>query len=44
VSLLSLGAEGRGHEFWIDDVPGGERVSALVAFLLALDDAPGQLP
>lgn len=44
VSLASLGVEGRGHEFWIDDTPGGERVSALVAFLLALDDAPGDLP
>jgi hypothetical protein len=44
VSLVSLGVEGRGHEFWIDDVPGGEQISALVAFLLALDDAPGDLP
>ncbi len=44
VSLASLGVEGMGHEFWIDDEPGGERVTALVAFLLALDDAPGELP
>jgi hypothetical protein len=36
--------EGRGHDFWIEDEPGGERITALVAFLLALDDAPGQLP
>jgi hypothetical protein len=43
-SLAMLGVEGIGHEFWIDDVPGGERVSSLVAFLLALDDAPGELP
>lgn len=44
VSLESLGVEGGGHEFWIEDEPGGERVTALVAFLLALDDAPGELP
>ncbi|HSU39994.1 MAG TPA: hypothetical protein VLJ38_10505, partial [Polyangiaceae bacterium] len=43
-SLASLGVEGIGHEFFIDDVPGGDRVTALVAFLLALDDEPGALP
>ena len=39
-NLNSLGVEGSGHEFYIDDTPGGEHVTALVAFLLALDDAP----
>lgn len=43
-SLAELGVEGVGHEYFIDDVPGGEDVSALVAFLLALDDEPGVLP
>jgi hypothetical protein len=28
----------------VEDEPGGERITALIAFLLALDDAPGQLP
>jgi hypothetical protein len=44
VSIASLGVEGQGHAFWIDDVPGGPRVSALIAFLLSLDDNPGELP
>jgi len=44
VSAAELGIEGTGHEFYLDDVPGGERVSALVAFLLALDDSAGELP
>jgi hypothetical protein len=44
VSAAQLGIEGIGHEFYLDDVPGGERVTALVAFLLALDDNPGDLP
>ncbi len=39
-SLNQLGVEGEGHDFYIDDVPGGERITALVAFLLALDDSP----
>jgi len=43
-NLVARGVEGRGHEFWIDDEPGGERVTALIAFLLALDDDPGELP
>jgi hypothetical protein len=43
-NLVARGVEGRGHEFWIDDEPGGDRVTALVAFLLALDDNPGDLP
>jgi mono/diheme cytochrome c family protein len=44
VSMVLLGVEGTGHEFWIDDTPGGERITALIAFLLALDDAPAELP
>lgn len=44
VSMVMLGVEGIGHPFFIDDEPGGEDVTALVAFLLALDDKPGQLP
>lgn len=44
VSALDLGIDGAGHEFYIDDAPGGERVSALVAFLLAIDDDVRDLP
>ncbi len=44
VSMASLGVAGVGHDFYVDDVPGGERISALVAFLLALDDRPCELP
>ena len=40
LSAHSLGISGQGHEFWVDDEPGGERVTALVAFLLALDHFP----
>jgi hypothetical protein len=43
-SFALLGVEGRGHDFFVEDEPGGERITALIAFLLALDDAPGQLP
>ena len=42
VSAASMHIQGVGHEFWISDQPGGDRISALVAFLLALDDEPGQ--
>ncbi len=44
VSADSLGIHGVGHPFWIDDEPGGEAVTALVAYLLALDDCPRDLP
>lgn len=44
VSMKSVGISGIGHEFWIDDTPGGEKVTSLVAFLLALDDCPRDLP
>jgi hypothetical protein len=44
VSAEQLGISGAGHEFYIEDAPGGERITALVAFLLALDDAPSALP
>ena len=40
LSAYTLGISGQGHEFWVDDQPGGERVTALVAFLLALDHFP----
>ena len=44
VSSAELGIAGTGHDFYVEDEPGGERVTALVAFLLALDDNPGDLP
>ena len=44
VSVRTLGVSGIGHEYWLDDEPGGERITALVAFLLALDDKPCELP
>ena len=40
VSFESLSIEGIGHDYWIEDDPGGSRITALVAFLLALDDRP----
>jgi hypothetical protein len=40
ISMESLGVSGIGHDFYIDDVAGGEQVTALVAFLLSLDDFP----
>jgi hypothetical protein len=42
--MASLGVSGVGHEYFIRDEPGGERITALVAFLLALDDKPCELP
>lgn len=42
VSVASMHIQGVGHEYWIDDVPGGDIVTPLVAFLLALDDNPGK--
>jgi len=42
-SMASLGVAGIGHEFWVDDEPGGPDVTALVAFLLSLDDCPGDV-
>jgi hypothetical protein len=44
VSMKELGAPGIGHEFWVDDVPGGKKITALVAYLLSLDDCPRALP
>ncbi|TNE84276.1 MAG: hypothetical protein EP330_30185 [Deltaproteobacteria bacterium] len=44
VSMVDLGVSGEGHAFYVDDRPGGPDVTALVAFLLALDDCPGDLP
>lgn len=40
--ISSIHIQGIGHEFWIDDVPGGDVVTPLIAFLLALDDHPGK--
>jgi len=44
LSGADLAIEGIGHEYYLEnETPGGERVTALVAFLLALDDDPGTL-
>ncbi len=42
ISFESMNIQGIGHNYFINDVPGGEKITALVAFLLALDDAPGE--
>ncbi len=44
IPVAKLGLSGKGHEYWVDDFPGGDRITSLVAFLLALDDHPGQGP
>jgi hypothetical protein len=44
IPMTKLGLSGEGHRYYIDDVTGGERITALIAFLLALDDQPGRLP
>jgi hypothetical protein len=44
LAAADLGIEGIGHAFYVDDEPGGDAITALVAFLLALDDEPGILP
>jgi hypothetical protein len=44
LAAADLGIEGIGHAFYVDDEPGGDDITALVAFLLALDDEPGILP
>jgi len=41
IALASMQIQGVGHDYWIDDQPGGEQITALIAFLLALDDDPG---
>lgn len=41
---VDFGIHGVGHEFFVADGPGGDEITALVAFLLALDDAPSALP
>lgn len=41
IPISKMQIQGIGHEFWIEDKPGGDIVTALVAFLLALDDDPG---
>ena len=42
VSGEAMNVQGVGHEQYIQDTPGGENITALVAFLLALDDEPGK--
>ncbi len=42
LAMSALQIEGIGHEFWIPDQPGGEIITPLIAFLLALDDEPGK--
>lgn len=42
VSFYEMNIQGEGHRYWVDDSPGGDRITALIAFLLALDDKPGQ--
>jgi hypothetical protein len=42
VSIASMHIQGIGHDYYINDVPGGNDITALVAFLLALDDNPGK--
>ena len=42
LSAAQMGLSGKGHEYWVDDFPGGNRITALIAFLLALDDHPGK--
>jgi len=39
--MSQMQIEGIGHDYWIDDELGGDTITALVAFLLALDDDPG---
>ena len=43
LSMNQLGVYGTGHEFWVDDEPGGNTITPLIAFLLALDDDPGDV-
>lgn len=42
ISFALMNIQGIGHEKYIADVPGGEKITALVAFLLSLDDVPGK--
>lgn len=45
ISAASIGIAGYGHDFYLEgEVAGGDRVTALVAYLLALDDCPRDLP
>lgn len=44
LSWAEMGAAGVGHDFYVQDVPGGADISALVAYLLSLDDCPRELP
>jgi len=40
IPISSLQIEGIGHEYWVKDDPGGDKITALIAFLLALDNDP----
>ena len=42
IAIASMHIQGIGHHYWIDDEPGGDLITPLVAFLLALDDHPGK--
>ncbi len=42
VAMEDMNVQGIGHEYWIQDQPGGDNITALIAFLLALDDKPGE--
>lgn len=42
ISMSSMHVHGIGHEFWINDTVGGDKITSLVTFLLALDDNPGR--
>ncbi|HJZ66499.1 MAG TPA: hypothetical protein VKF81_00015, partial [Blastocatellia bacterium] len=42
IPIASIHIQGIGHKHWIQDDPGGDKITALVAFLLALDDDPSQ--
>ena len=42
IPIAAMHIHGIGHPYWINDAPGGDTVTALVAFLLALDNDPGR--
>jgi hypothetical protein len=44
IPISAIHIQGIGHNYYIDDSPGGERITALVAFLLSLDDDPSRKP
>lgn len=42
IPIAAMHIQGIGHNYWIDDEPGGDIITPLVAFLLALDNHPGE--